>query len=207
MPWHERRNDACFFLCHWCSLGDSLQPGHGCRHLCISHTVQAASAQGLLSLEELRSPLPCPAQLHIHCAWEIHSYCNWGNEDWENTLRWTQPGSVFVVQTLHLWVATDCLQLRGELLLKYPDTVEQYQAWNRDGVSFLPYRSESGMWKVKRRKVTPCVLVGFCMRGVAIFTFFMLCLSVRPHSVSKGYFARHQFWHYPGPCIPNKHLI
>lgn len=137
MPWHERRNDACFFLCHWCSLGDSLQPGHGCRHLCIPHTGQAASGQGLLSLKEPRSPLPCPAQLHIHCAWEIHSYCNWGNEDWENTLHWTQPGSVFVVQTLHLWVATDCLQLRGELLLKYPDTVEQYQAWNRDGVLLI----------------------------------------------------------------------
>lgn len=49
--------------------------------------------------------------------------------------------------------------------------------------SSVPYRSKTGIWKVKSRKVAPCVLVGFCMRGVAIFTFFLLCLSVRLHSM------------------------
>ena len=42
----------------------------------------------------------------------------------------------------------------------------------------MPYRRESGVWKVKRGKVASCVLVGFWMRGVAVFTFFMLRLSM-----------------------------
>lgn len=51
---------------------------------------------------------PCPALLHIHCAWEVHRSCSRVNEDWVNTLHWIQPGSVLVVQTLYLWIATDC---------------------------------------------------------------------------------------------------
>lgn len=181
---------------------------------CIQGTVAGISASHTL----IRQPLlriscpwrswsqPCPALLHVHCAWEVHSPCSRVNEDWVNILCWIQPGSVLVVQILYLWVATGWLQLRGELLLKYPDAVEQYQAWNRDGVLLICALQEQ-MWKVKSGKAAPCVLVGFCMRGVAIFTFFMPCPSGRLHSVSKGYFAWHQFCHCPSLGIPNGHLI
>lgn len=139
-------------------------------------------------MEELSSPLSCPApcckqawpqegaQLHVHCAWTVPGSCSCLHGGQVNALHRTfswlsvcSPNSP-PVGSCRLPAAGR--RTSPEISQHSGATAGLKLGWR---VTHLCLTGVSQACE-KTEKVAPCGLVGFWVRGVAVFAFFMLCL-------------------------------